>query len=510
MKQIIFCLVGLLTASMLPCHAETFELDGLKYSTLSDKAVEVTNCYSQQCVITIPNSITYNGNTYDVIQIGDYAFYQLNDLTALSIPDNVRSLGKYAMGYCSNLRRVDIGTEVTEINSLAFFRDNALDTLIIKAVIPPTLTESKHFFNTKKVFVQLGSGASYRQTANWRDNIIIEENEEYTVINVSTPGSLLDSMEPQIEPNAIGRLKVVGEMNNNDWKALRSQFTQLWDIDMTELTNTKIPDSQFDSKTFLCEVQLPANLKELGKQVFFGCTNLKRLVFPESFETLGTSCFQKSNISSVVFNSDVSVGQKAFADCFCLTEIPDEHITGTLGSWAFWNCPLTSFKTSANLEKISNNAFYGCVYLSELILNEGLATIGSNAFKSCSSLTQVILPVSLTGIELGAFQGCSLRQVYAPWSNPISCNTSAFFSYTSDSADCTLYVPQGSKGAYAAATGWNKFTKIQYHEDFNGIEDINSDDAMSSIEQLFNLDGTPASLSSGKILIKEGKKMIIK
>lgn len=511
MKKKIFGIASLLLASILTVQAESFVVDDITYSTITDNSVEITGYNGTQSIVSIPNAVNYNDNTYSVIQIGNNAFRNCEEIISISIPDNVKSLGKYAMALCKKLRKIEIGAGMTDINSLAFFEDDALDTIIINAVMPPALNETNHFVNTVKIFVPNGSGAAYRLAKAWNNNIIIEEDEDYTIVEVSTPGTFSASLNAQIAPNAIGRLKIVGEMDSNDWKALKSQVTQLWDIDMTEVTNAKIPDNQFNGKYFLCEVKLPNTLKEIGKQAFYKCDHLTgQLIFPESFELLGVSSMQSSGISSVRFQSNVRLEQMAFAYCSNLTEITSELIVGTIGAEAFLQCPLKSFSSSSNLERIGAKAFNQCSYLSDLKLNEGLTVIDEYAFWMCPSLTQVILPESLNNIEIGAFYNRNLHQVYAPWENPITCHISGFFGDPSESADCTLFVPAGSMDKYKSADGWNKFTDIKYHEDFNSIEQINDDIRNSTNGHIYNINGTISEQSYGQFLIKDGKKFIIK
>lgn len=43
--------------------------------------------------LTIPNSVTYNGTTYLVKSIGNWAFHYCNELTSISIPNSVTSIG---------------------------------------------------------------------------------------------------------------------------------------------------------------------------------------------------------------------------------------------------------------------------------------------------------------------------------------------------------------------------------------------------------------------------------
>lgn len=95
---------------MLMCtivaNAADFQLDGICYNILSgeDRTVEVTfigDNYSTffgeyTGVVTIPDSVVYNGATYHVIAIGEGAFGSCSGLSAVEIPASVTSIGKNA------------------------------------------------------------------------------------------------------------------------------------------------------------------------------------------------------------------------------------------------------------------------------------------------------------------------------------------------------------------------------------------------------------------------------
>ena len=72
--------------------------------------------------IVLPEMVAYNGITYAVTEIGDYAFAECDGLTgSLNIPNTVVSIGEYAFELCRGFTgSLSIGNSVTAIGGHAF------------------------------------------------------------------------------------------------------------------------------------------------------------------------------------------------------------------------------------------------------------------------------------------------------------------------------------------------------------------------------------------------------
>ena len=119
------------------------------------------------------------------------------------------------------------------------------------------------------------------------------------------------------------------------------------------------------------------------------------------------------------------------------------------------------FRYFTHADCIYGNTFEGCVNLESIVLPAGLRFIYYRAFLNCRKLTTINIPEYVSTIGESCFLGCtSLREVtvMAPDPSAISLGTDAFKGVPL--AECTLYVPFGSKELYAEAPTWKDFGTI--------------------------------------------------
>lgn len=82
------------------------QIDGISYLVKGDGTLEVVG--SSTSNVDIPSSVTINGNKYRVTSIGNRAFEGRSDITYLSIPYSIQSIGEYAFIDCGSNLTVNI------------------------------------------------------------------------------------------------------------------------------------------------------------------------------------------------------------------------------------------------------------------------------------------------------------------------------------------------------------------------------------------------------------------
>lgn len=186
---------------------------------------------------------------------------------------------------------------------------------------------------------------------------------------------------------------------------------------------TTIEELAFSGNSTLQNIELPANLKLIGKTAFIGCSNLASPALPTGLETIESLAFSScTTFSSITIpQSVINIGNGAFYGCSNLTAIlvdvnstHFESIDGALyskGGTTLYSYPagLTTITLANNLEVIADSAFLECRKLTGApTFPATLKKIGTESFKGCNTLTgALVFPNSITEIGSSAFLGAS-------------------------------------------------------------------------------------------------------
>ena len=83
-----------------------------------------------------------------------------------------------------------------------------------------------------------------------------------------------------------------------------------------------------------------------------------------------------------------------------------------IGTLAFAYCDIENIHLPSTLKTIRSHAFYQCMNLSSLVLNDGLKKIEERAFQECYRIHEVTIPATVEVIENNAFSSTLLRKVF--------------------------------------------------------------------------------------------------
>ena len=330
----------------------------LYYDIISDSTVEVT-CYNYNNNnyvsgdVVIPSTVIYNGTTYSVTSIGEYAFYNCNGLTSITIPTGVTSIGEYAFFGCIGLTSVTIPNSVTSIGEMAFFYCIGLTSVTIP--IGVTSIGGYAFSDCSGLTsINVASGNTHYSSIdgvlyNYTQDTLIQCPDAKTSVTI---------------PNSV----------------------------------TSIGNSAFDGCSGLTSVTIPNSVTSIGNSAFWGCSGLTSVTIPNSVTSIGGSAFSDcSGLTSI----NVASGNTHYSS-----------IDGVLYNYTqdtLIQCPdaKTSVTIPNSVTSIGNSAFDGCSGLTSVTIPNNVTSIGEWAFSGCSGLTSITIPTGVTSIGESAFSGCS-------------------------------------------------------------------------------------------------------
>ena len=478
-KLLALAATGLLCTTGVSAH--DFEVDGIYYNITSeeDKTVEVTyqgdDYYAIEeysGTVSIPTTVTYDGQEYTVTSIGNEAFAYCYSLTSVQIPNSVTSIDSWAFESCSNLNNVSIPNSVTSIGVCAFWCCSGLTYVAIPNSV--TNIESQAFYGCSGLsymyipnsVTYIGGGA-FTECSNLSslvvagDNPVYDSRENCNAIIETSSNTLVAGTASSVIPYGVTHIGDYAFQNNYSLTSIEIpesvtsigncafQSCGLTSIAIPEsvtsigygtfeycsnLTSVVIPNSvtSIESRTFagagLTSVEFPNSVTSIGQESFSGCQNLTSVEIPNSLTSIGNGAFSNcENLSSIVVAEDNEVydsrgGCNAIIEsatnaiiAACKTTTIPEGIT-SIADYAFSNhTGLTSIDIPNTVMSIGYEAFYNCYNLTSVTIPNSVVSIGGCAFYNCDGLTSVEIPNSVTSIGDHAFNECDgLTSVVIP------------------------------------------------------------------------------------------------
>ena len=471
--------------------------------------------------VTIPATITFNEETYQVTEIGNYAFQNNKTITELVLPEGIKEIG------------CDVINQATKI---------------AKMNIPSTVN---YIFRLGDGSPLISNDANYTDGMLYIDNCLLDAKTDLSGKITVKDGTRLIAGYTFYGCKEITEIVLPETVQEIGDYAFRS-CKKLQGINIPEGI-TVLRRGTFgycdDLGTYGHRLILPNSLVTVEREVFSGCYNLRGIIFPENVRSIGNLMFWDysnpsqlqelvlpagiqelkefafTGLGNLVFfycfsenPEDIQLGDKVFSDMndaatlyvpygckskyealdqwkdLKIEEMPvqfygiyyateDTYHTAAVTSEPGKSDPMYSFFEYSFFEETSltipaqiwtynegtqtyevytvngmdDGAFSGAPFKT-VRLPEGMKYLGAEVF-SGSDLETVTLPSTIN--DLGtAFMECEhLKNVYCYRPDPIDISSDPFMYV--DLSQATLYVPYGCADAYNAADGWNHFGTIR-------------------------------------------------
>ena len=512
MKKNIFRILMLLCLPQI-ASAQYFEVGGISYNVLSpiEHTVEVIprlSCTYYSGNINIPATVTHGGTTYNVVALGEEAFYWAN-LSGITIPPSVAQIKRGCFLFATVPATINVPASVTEIEALAFAA-NGLTNIQVDENNPAYRTIDGMLFSkdsTTLVTFPKGKSGSVTLPQNTRHIAPLAFAYCQNITGVTLPEGL----------ESIGYWAFVDNQRLNNI-VIPSSVTSIAACPFANcpaLTNLSINEGNthyyMDGMTIYSaggdtllsahksadSVFLPSTLRVVNG--FAGNHDVKYVHIPDGVTTIGTEAFNGSTLVSIDLPSHLDfIDEYTFYYCQSLTHVGMPTTLDTMGEGCFHSCSsLTSIDIPDGLRIIPEAAFFMCTSMSNVTWGDAVEVIDTCAFGDCS-FTELTLPPTLRIIRMTAFIGdyCGrlnwltfpapvdtievdafyrqpLRMMRLQNTVPPVTTDDGYGSYGClDGTDVdSILIPCGSLGAYQSDSYWGQFAG-KYHEDCNGIDNV--------------------------------------
>ncbi len=298
--------------------------------------------------IVFPDNIY--ASSYTVEAIYSYAFANNDNITSITLPVGVKTIGESAFANCTSLKTLNVPSTVET------FPYSAIDGCT-------SLT-----FNSKDGGNYLGNDAC-----------------PYSIL-VSVDGTEIDKLALQdtakfILKNAfknitsIDTLTIPADILHIDNGAFPSS-TQIVNLEAPAHAIPMIPKSALVSATV-------SGSEELPEKAFYQAVKLKSVALNERLAVIGNSAFFGCrSLESIDLTNIFRIDANAFEGCSSLESVVLHHITEVSES-CFKNCTsLKSVSLNDEIELFSKDAFFGCSALSKVIVRSSIMSIVGDEFEN--------------------------------------------------------------------------------------------------------------------------------
>ena len=371
---------------------------------------------------TLPETVTYNGNTYTVVGVGERAMQGAKLSSDLIIPDSYTYLADWAFREVSGnsvtigANLVNLGLGTFSCNTLKEFKCSPNNPLFTVLTASDDSNSAGVLVSKDKTELTFFPGG--KTTTSW---FIQRPVTSYTVPSfIKSIGDYAFQNHSGLQTitfhNGMTRIGAYAFYECLELRSVSIPYgCQLGkgsfgacEFNLTSVTlgggQTEIPAYCFFDSDALRSITLPEGIVEIGDFAFnySGITSVK---FPSTLKKVGYNAFSYApNLTSITINEGLEeIGERAFGN-LAITSIDLKNVK-YLGDFVFQSCTSLTSVTMNHMERIGRAAFFGCRALPKVDLPESLTTLDGLTFFNCVKLNELVIPAATSNIGIGITVG---------------------------------------------------------------------------------------------------------
>lgn len=450
-KLFCFLLFACYISNVLSAEYD-FSSNGFYYYINNDlSSVTLTKCDIYNGSVIIPDSVSHNGISYVVTDIGERILYNRQQITSIKLPSKLKTIGKDAF-LLTQIKSIVLPETLLKIGNDAFHQCPLTQIIIPNSVT--SIGDGAFYYCKDLVSASIGNGVKIIGKSAFADcekltNIIFGNSIEtidsrafrhcYRLNIGNLPQSLkvindnafayCYSYDYVTIPKSVEQIGIGVFWYSRPTSIIVEEDNPIYD---SRDNCNSIIESSTNTLIASCDNSfIPNTVTSIGKGAFTGYSNTS-LSIPSSVTNICDSAFLCTNINSIIIpNSVKAIGISAFYGSTKLTSLTIGNGVTEIGDNAFgyctgllsvtWNVKANihfssaPFKDSSSLrvfhfgedvDTIPNSICRNLERLISVSIGCNVSSIGDAAFSGCSNLSSIEIPNSVRSIGHSAFWRC--------------------------------------------------------------------------------------------------------
>lgn len=307
MKKLLLSLITAVATLSAAAQTFSYEYEGttLEYRISADSTYCSAGAKMDECGyytylekssghVIIPETVTYDGHDYPVTTIDQRAFFKCREVTSLTLPNSIRSIGNNAFEDCP-ITSINLPDSLKTIGKTAFVGSNITSVFIPNSVVK--IGNAAFGFCRSLTEINVEEDNEFYASENG-----VLFNKDFTEI-ITFPQGLSGEYT---SPNGVTQIGYYAFYGCNGLTAVNIPNSV-----------TTIGESAFGSCHKLTSVNIPNSVTEIATDAFCNCDGLKSLNIPNSVKEIGLwAFFICPNLAEVVYltTSPIECTEDIFLD----------------------------------------------------------------------------------------------------------------------------------------------------------------------------------------------------